>query len=114
MIIENSLADRASIRQIRRSRCDQSAGPTGSSFHTWPAFVRGLDRTISPYRASTGGLPFDADLLATASCPPPDTLSEFLDTIQRKRRARLSLDSQVHCKKVLSATHTGLFVPLIY
>ena len=59
-------------------------------------------------------LPIDAEFSATATCPPPAALAEFLETLKRKRRARLDLPSQVHSRHTLAATHTGLYVAMIY
>ena len=58
--------------------------------------------------------PIDDAMTATASCPAPAALEEFLDTMKRKRRARMEIESKVLCRKMLAATHTGLFVAMVY
>lgn len=39
--------------------------------------------------------PIDADLTATATLPAAEQLEEFLNGLQRKRRARLSVEAQI-------------------
>ncbi|HUO08459.1 MAG TPA: YiiD C-terminal domain-containing protein [Phycisphaerae bacterium] len=56
--------------------------------------------------------PIDTDLTAEASLPPPAEIEAFLQTLQQKRRGRLSLESRVLAKNTLSATHTGLYVAI--
>ena len=58
--------------------------------------------------------PIDADLTATACLPDPTALAEFVDSLTRRRRARLTLNSQVHCQRMLAATHTGLYIAMLY
>lgn len=58
--------------------------------------------------------PIDSDFTATACLPEPAALAEFLETLQRRRRARLTLGSQVHCNRLLAATHSGLYVAMLY
>ncbi len=58
--------------------------------------------------------PIDTELLATAATPEPAQLEEFLQTLTRKRRARISLDSKIFTQQSLAATHTGLFIAMIY
>ena len=58
--------------------------------------------------------PIDGDFASSASAPPPDKLEEFLTTVQRKRRCRIEIASQVTSRHMLAATHTGLFVAMLY
>ncbi len=58
--------------------------------------------------------PIDAGMTATATAPEPAALEEFLSTLQTKRRARLTLPSQIHTQRLLAATHTGLYVAMLY
>jgi len=58
--------------------------------------------------------PIDGDLIATATLPPANDLADFLTTIQRKRRARIELTSEVSSRGLVAARHTGLFVALLY
>lgn len=77
------------------------------------------DRDISTrvliQKSSTDFLrPIDTDFISTASAPPPEKLEEFLGTIRRKRRSRIELASEVRSNNALCATHTGLFVAMLY
>jgi thioesterase domain-containing protein len=56
--------------------------------------------------------PIDGEMAARA-CVPAEA-AEFLATLQRKRRARLTLESQVTCKGLLAARHTGVYVAMVY
>ena len=58
--------------------------------------------------------PVDDRLVATACCPPPAELEEMLDTIKRKRRARMTIDSKILSGKTLAATHSGIYVAMLY
>ena len=58
--------------------------------------------------------PIDADFTATACLPEPPMLAEFLHMLRHRRRARLSVVSQVQCKRMVAATHTGLYVAMLY
>jgi len=58
--------------------------------------------------------PIDADMTATACLPEEAPLAEFLDMLRRKRRARLTLNTHVLCRRMLAATHTGLYVAMLY
>jgi len=58
--------------------------------------------------------PIDTDIVATACCPAPVALDEFLQTLARKRKSRISLESSVYSGTTLAATHTGLFVAMLY
>jgi hypothetical protein len=53
-------------------------------------------------------------MTATACLPEEPALVEFLDNLLRKRRARLTLHTQVLCRRMLAATHTGLYVAMLY
>jgi len=58
--------------------------------------------------------PIDADFAATARAPEPAVMDEFLGNLQRKRRGRLEIASEVHCHKVLSARHSGVYVAMLF
>ena len=58
--------------------------------------------------------PIDADMTATAAFASPEALEEFLATMTRRRKARLEISSKVLCNTLVAATHTGLFVAMIY
>ena len=58
--------------------------------------------------------PIDADMTATACLPEEAVLGEFLELLRGKRRARLTLHTQVLCRRMLAATHTGLYVAMLY
>ena len=58
--------------------------------------------------------PIDGDLVARACVPEEALLTEFLEKLQRKRRARLTLESQVTCKGLLAARHSGVYVAMLY
>ncbi len=58
--------------------------------------------------------PIDADMAATACLPSEKDLHTFLEAIHRKRRARLALESQVTCKGLLAARHTGHYIAMVY
>lgn len=58
--------------------------------------------------------PIDAELTATACVPEEPALTEFLEMLKRKRRARLTLNTQVLCRHMLAASHTGLYVAMVY
>jgi thioesterase domain-containing protein len=58
--------------------------------------------------------PIDDQLIATACCPPPRELEEMIDTLRRKRRARMTITSQVLSGTTLAATQSGLYVAMLY
>ena len=58
--------------------------------------------------------PVDDDLVCTATFPGGAVLEEFLETMRRKRRARVTVESLVICRKMLAATHSGVFVAMLY
>jgi thioesterase domain-containing protein len=58
--------------------------------------------------------PLDGELVARACVPEGEALAEFLEMLQRKRRARLTLESQVTCKGLLAARHSGVYVAMLY
>jgi thioesterase domain-containing protein len=58
--------------------------------------------------------PIDEDMTATAGVANPAMLEEFLDTMKRKRRARMEIESSILCRKAIAATHRGLFVAMVY
>lgn len=58
--------------------------------------------------------PIDADMLATACLPPEKDFLAFFDTLKRRRRARITLESHVTCKNLLAAKHTGHYVAMLY
>jgi thioesterase domain-containing protein len=76
---------------------------------------RGISTRVLIQKSSTEFLrPIDADLISTATLPAPEKLEEFLATIRRKRRCRIELPSEVRSNHALCATHTGLFVAMLY
>jgi thioesterase domain-containing protein len=58
--------------------------------------------------------PIDTELRATATAPDSPTLDTFLETLRRKRRARISLPSSIFTGQLLAATHTGLYIAFLY
>jgi thioesterase domain-containing protein len=58
--------------------------------------------------------PIDEAMTATAAIASPVALEELLETMRRKRRARMEIESKVICRKMLAATHRGLFVAMKY
>jgi thioesterase domain-containing protein len=58
--------------------------------------------------------PIDEQIIGTACCPPPKELDAMLETLQRKRRARMTIISQVLSGKTLAATQSGLYVAMLY
>ena len=56
--------------------------------------------------------PIDGAMEAMAALPEATALEEFLNTIARKRRARMEIESRVLCRKAVAATHRGLFVAM--
>src|ERR1700761_7953323 len=56
--------------------------------------------------------PIDSDMIASARSPEPAALEEFLDTLSRKRRSRLSVESLVLSGTILAATHRGLYIAM--
>jgi thioesterase domain-containing protein len=76
---------------------------------------RGLSTRILIQKSAIEFLrPVDADLVATACCPPPADLEAMVDTLRRKRRARMTIESQVLSGKTVAATQSGVYVALIY
>jgi thioesterase domain-containing protein len=59
-------------------------------------------------------LPIDAEFSASATCPTPAALEEFFLVLQKKRRSRMALTSQVLSRHMVAATHTGLYVAMVY
>ncbi len=58
--------------------------------------------------------PIDTDIISTARLPESEKIDEFLTTLRQKRRARLTLDSQLFSGKIVAATHSGTFVAILY
>jgi thioesterase domain-containing protein len=76
---------------------------------------RQLSTRILIQKSSTEYLrPIDDAMTASASTPPPEAVAEFLETMQRRRRARMEIPSKVMCRRMHAATHTGLFVAMVY
>ena len=76
---------------------------------------RNISTRIIIQKSSTDfRFPIDADLVATSSAPPPDILEEFLTSLTRKRRGRIELAAQILSQSTPAATHTGLFVAILY
>jgi thioesterase domain-containing protein len=59
-------------------------------------------------------LPIEAEFSATATCPPAAELEAFIETLKRKRRARMELTTRVMSRHMVAATHTGLYVAMVY
>jgi len=76
---------------------------------------RQLSTRILIQKSSTEYLrPIDEDMTATSSVPNPALLEEFLETMKRKRRARMEIESNILSRKAIAATHRGLFVAMVY
>jgi len=58
--------------------------------------------------------PIDADLEAVACVPEEPVLGEFLQSLQKRRRGRLTLESRVMCQGLVAAVHSGLYVAMLY
>ena len=58
--------------------------------------------------------PVDGDLVCVAACPTGAALEEFLETMRRKRRARVEIESRVMSRKTVAATHGGVYVAMLY
>jgi thioesterase domain-containing protein len=58
--------------------------------------------------------PVDTDLTAIAALPMAEAIEEFVETLKRKRRSRMTLESQILSGRSLAATHSGLYVAMIY
>jgi len=58
--------------------------------------------------------PIDEDMTATATVTDAAMLEEFLETMKRKRRARMEIESRIICRNATAATHRGLFVAMVY
>jgi thioesterase domain-containing protein len=56
--------------------------------------------------------PIDAEMTARASAPAD--AAAFIELVQKKRRARLTVASEVSCKGLLAARHTGVYVAMLY
>lgn len=59
-------------------------------------------------------LPIDAEFAASATLPPAEVLEEFLETLKRKRRARMELTTEVRSRNVVAARQKGLYVAMVY
>jgi len=76
---------------------------------------RGISTRVVIQKSTTDYLrPIDTEITSTASLPNPAAIEEFLEMLKQKRRARLTLNSQVLSGKTLAATHTGIYVALLY
>ena len=74
---------------------------------------RGIsNRILIQHSATDFRRPIDADLAATATVPP--LLDEFLSGLQRKRRARLSVDACILSHQSPAALHTGVYLAFLY
>jgi len=58
--------------------------------------------------------PIETALTATASLPAAEPLAEFLAALVKKRKGRITLTSEVLTQKTPAATHTGLYVAILY
>jgi thioesterase domain-containing protein len=56
--------------------------------------------------------PIDGEMTARA-CVPAD-VAAFVELLEKKRRARLTLTAAVSCKGLLAARHTGVYVAMVY
>jgi thioesterase domain-containing protein len=59
-------------------------------------------------------LPIDTAMTAVATLPAASSLEEFLTTLRKKRRARITLTSEIRANQTPAATHTGLYVAMLY
>jgi thioesterase domain-containing protein len=55
--------------------------------------------------------PADADIVAQCSMEPSNW-SEFRSMLQRRGKARISLNAEITCKDIVVATHTGQYVAI--
>lgn len=53
------------------------------------------------------------DQMTSRACAPADAAA-FIELLQKKRRARLTITSEVSCKGMLAARHTGIYVAMLY
>jgi thioesterase domain-containing protein len=56
--------------------------------------------------------PIDGEIVSRA-CVPADAAA-MVELLQKKRRAKLTLTSEVSCKGMLAARHTGVYVAMLY
>jgi thioesterase domain-containing protein len=76
---------------------------------------RKISNRILIQKSSTDYLrPIDGPMTATASLSQVKELDEFLAMLQKRRRARMTLDSQIFTGPALSATHSGLYIAMLY
>jgi thioesterase domain-containing protein len=76
---------------------------------------RGLSTRILVQKSAIDFLlPIEAEFSATATCPAPAELEEFLGTLKRKRRARIELSTEVVSGHMVAARHKGLYVAMVY
>jgi thioesterase domain-containing protein len=76
---------------------------------------RKISNRILIQKSSTDYLrPIDGEMTAVASLSQFKDLDEFLVTLQKRRRARTTLDAQIFAGPALAATHSGLYVAMLY
>jgi thioesterase domain-containing protein len=76
---------------------------------------RSISNRILIQKSSTDFfLPIDTNMTITATLPAANVVEEFLTTLQKKRRARITLTSEIRTNQTPAATHTGLYVAILY
>lgn len=84
-----------------------------SLLHTRLAPVHPTAQLVIARQTMTYHQPMPAAVIATATFPTPDDLPLFLETLTRKQKARLPVQSLLHCQGIHTATLTADFVALL-
>ncbi len=58
--------------------------------------------------------PIITDLRATAHLPPAEELEAFVESVQRRRRGRVEVLSEVWSGGMVGARHRGLYIAILY
>jgi thioesterase domain-containing protein len=75
---------------------------------------RGISTRVIIQKSTTDFLrPIDTEITATASVPATG-MEEFVEMLTKKRRARLTLETQVMSRRTVAATHVGVYVAIVY
>jgi thioesterase domain-containing protein len=58
--------------------------------------------------------PVDGYMVGTAQAPGEEEMGKFLEMLERRRRGKLALETQVTCKGMLAARHVGQYIAIAF
>ena len=76
---------------------------------------RGISTRVLIQKSATDfRRPIDGPMTATAGLPGEEAVAEFVATLEKKRKARMTVESQVLCGQAVAAVHVGVYVAIVY